>query len=87
MIAWVSFLRLNQAAAIPLLLEGRDALGKAQTGTGKTAAFSLPLLKQNPNLNQHKPQAIIMAPTRELAIKLLRKSKTLAVTSKVTQSY
>ncbi|MFA0729641.1 DEAD/DEAH box helicase, partial [Vibrio sp. 10N.222.48.A4] len=54
-----------QAAAIPLLLEGRDALGKAQTGTGKTAAFSLPLLNKI-NLNQHKPQAIIMAPTREL---------------------
>ncbi|MBT2912437.1 DEAD/DEAH box helicase, partial [Vibrio anguillarum] len=35
-----------QAAAIPFLLEGRDALGKAQTGTGKTAAFSLPLLNK-----------------------------------------
>lgn len=35
-----------QAAAIPVLLEGRDALGKAQTGTGKTAAFSLPLLNK-----------------------------------------
>ncbi|CAH6894197.1 ATP-dependent RNA helicase DeaD [Vibrio chagasii] len=65
-----------QAAAIPLLLEGRDALGKAQTGTGKTAAFSLPLLNKI-NLNQHKPQAIIMAPTRELAIQVAAEIKNL----------
>ncbi|MGF1841836.1 DEAD/DEAH box helicase [Vibrio clamense] len=65
-----------QAAAIPLLLEGRDALGKAQTGTGKTAAFSLPILNKI-NLNQHKPQAIIMAPTRELAIQVAAEIKNL----------
>ncbi|WP_428754400.1 MULTISPECIES: DEAD/DEAH box helicase [Vibrio] len=65
-----------QAAAIPLLLEGRDALGKAQTGTGKTAAFSLPLLNKI-DLNQHKPQAIIMAPTRELAIQVAAEIKNL----------
>ncbi|WP_394251632.1 DEAD/DEAH box helicase [Vibrio profundi] len=65
-----------QAAAIPLLLEGKDALGKAQTGTGKTAAFSLPLLNKI-NLNQHKPQAIIMAPTRELAIQVAAEIKNL----------
>ncbi|PAR32607.1 ATP-dependent RNA helicase [Vibrio metoecus] len=65
-----------QAAAIPVLLEGRDALGKAQTGTGKTAAFSLPLLNKL-NLSQHKPQAIVMAPTRELAIQVAAEIKNL----------
>ncbi len=65
-----------QAAAIPFLLEGRDALGKAQTGTGKTAAFSLPLLNKI-NLSQHKPQAIVMAPTRELAIQVAAEVKNL----------
>ncbi|CAM3790339.1 ATP-dependent RNA helicase DeaD [Vibrio aerogenes CECT 7868] len=65
-----------QAAAIPFLLEGRDALGKAQTGTGKTAAFSLPLLNKL-DLNQHKPQAIVMAPTRELAIQVAAEIKNL----------
>ncbi|MCG3727346.1 DEAD/DEAH box helicase [Vibrio cincinnatiensis] len=65
-----------QAAAIPFLLEGRDALGKAQTGTGKTAAFSLPLLNKL-DLNQYKPQAIVMAPTRELAIQVAAEVKTL----------
>ncbi|XAW88352.1 DEAD/DEAH box helicase [Vibrio sp. CDRSL-10 TSBA] len=65
-----------QAAAIPLLLEGRDALGKAQTGTGKTAAFSLPLLNKL-DLSQHKPQAIVMAPTRELAIQVAAEVKNL----------
>lgn len=49
-----------QAASIPALLTGTDALGKAQTGTGKTAAFSLPLLNKL-DLNQRKPQAIVMA--------------------------
>lgn len=65
-----------QAAAIPHLLAGRDALGKAQTGTGKTAAFSLPLLNKL-DLRQHKPQAIIMAPTRELAIQVAAEIKNL----------
>ncbi|RBM57299.1 ATP-dependent RNA helicase [Vibrio paracholerae] len=65
-----------QAAAIPVLLDGRDALGKAQTGTGKTAAFSLPLLNKL-NLSQYKPQAIVMAPTRELAIQVAAEIKNL----------
>ncbi|MGR6859719.1 DEAD/DEAH box helicase [Aliivibrio salmonicida] len=65
-----------QAESIPLLLAGRDALGKAQTGTGKTAAFSLPLLNKI-NLKQHNPQAIIMAPTRELAIQVAAEVKNL----------
>lgn len=65
-----------QAAAIPHLLEGVDALGKAQTGTGKTAAFSLPLLNKL-DLNQRKPQAIVLAPTRELAIQVAAEMKNL----------
>ena len=58
-----------QAATIPALLEGRDVLGQAQTGTGKTAAFALPILAQV-DLTQTKPQALVLAPTRELAIQV-----------------
>ncbi len=58
-----------QAAAIPLLLEGRDVLGQAQTGTGKTAAFALPLL-QRIELARKKPQVLVLTPTRELAIQV-----------------
>ncbi len=58
-----------QAQSIPVLLEGRDLLGLAQTGTGKTAAFALPLLARM-NLSESKPQALILAPTRELAIQV-----------------
>ncbi|KOO13794.1 RNA helicase [Vibrio xuii] len=65
-----------QAAAIPHLLAGKDALGKAQTGTGKTAAFSLPLLNKL-DLDQRKPQAIVLAPTRELAIQVAAEVKNL----------
>ncbi|WP_428773507.1 DEAD/DEAH box helicase [Vibrio sp.] len=65
-----------QAAAIPHLMEGKDALGKAQTGTGKTAAFSLPLLNKL-DLAQRKPQAIVLAPTRELAIQVAAEMKNL----------
>ncbi|WP_432459477.1 MULTISPECIES: DEAD/DEAH box helicase [unclassified Agarivorans] len=55
-----------QEKTIPLLLEGHDVLGLAQTGTGKTAAFSLPLIaKLDPQLNV--PQMLVLAPTRELA--------------------
>ncbi|PPU75861.1 MULTISPECIES: DEAD/DEAH box helicase [Xanthomonas] len=58
-----------QAATIPALLAGRDVLGQAQTGTGKTAAFALPVLS-NADLSQVKPQALVLAPTRELAIQV-----------------
>ena len=58
-----------QAQTIPLLLEGRDVLGQAQTGTGKTAAFALPVLS-NLNLKQHDPQVLVLTPTRELAIQV-----------------
>jgi ATP-dependent RNA helicase DeaD len=58
-----------QAACIPILLEGRDLLGEAQTGTGKTAAFALPVLARI-DLALKKPQALVLAPTRELAIQV-----------------
>lgn len=58
-----------QAECIPLLLEGRDLLGQAQTGTGKTAAFALPLLARI-DLKSRRPQLLVLAPTRELAIQV-----------------
>ena len=58
-----------QQACIPHLLNGRDVLGMAQTGSGKTAAFSLPLLAQI-NAEEKYPQMLVMAPTRELAIQV-----------------
>lgn len=58
-----------QAQTIPLLLEGKDVLGQAQTGTGKTAAFALPLISRL-NLKLNAPQILVLAPTRELAIQV-----------------
>ncbi|MCR1838302.1 DEAD/DEAH box helicase [Rodentibacter caecimuris] len=58
-----------QQACIPHLLNGKDVLGMAQTGSGKTAAFSLPLLAQI-NTEAKHPQMLVMAPTRELAIQV-----------------
>jgi ATP-dependent RNA helicase DeaD len=58
-----------QAATIPLLLEGRDILGQAQTGTGKTAAFALPVLSRI-DVKNPAVQALVLAPTRELAIQV-----------------
>src|ERR1700726_3749643 len=58
-----------QAATIPVLLSGADILGQAQTGTGKTAAFALPILAKL-DLAQKDPQALVLVPTRELAIQV-----------------
>ena len=58
-----------QSACIPLLLAGHDLLGQAQTGTGKTAAFALPLLARV-DLNRRTPQLLVLTPTRELAIQV-----------------
>ena len=58
-----------QAATIPKLLEGHDLIGQAQTGTGKTAAFALPVLASI-DTERLQPQAIVLAPTRELAIQV-----------------
>lgn len=58
-----------QAATIPTLLAGRDVVGMAQTGTGKTAAFALPIVDRL-DLSQKSPQALVLAPTRELALQV-----------------
>ena len=58
-----------QAAIIPHLLDGHDVLGQAQTGTGKTAAFALPLLERL-DLRERQPQVLVLTPTRELAIQV-----------------
>ncbi len=58
-----------QREAIPAMLSGRDVLGQAATGTGKTAAFALPLL-QTLTLGRRAPQALVLAPTRELAMQV-----------------
>ncbi|WP_371869506.1 DEAD/DEAH box helicase [Duganella flavida] len=66
-----------QAATIPLLLDGLDVLGQAQTGTGKTAAFALPVLARI-DIKQTTPQALVLAPTRELAIQVAEAFQTYA---------
>ncbi|MDP3010073.1 MAG: DEAD/DEAH box helicase [Methylococcales bacterium] len=58
-----------QAQVIPFMLQGKDVLGQAQTGTGKTAAFALPILS-GIDLKQKDPQVLVLAPTRELAIQV-----------------
>ena len=58
-----------QAASIPPLLEGHDLVGQAQTGTGKTAAFALPILN-NIDTSRREPQALVLTPTRELALQV-----------------
>jgi ATP-dependent RNA helicase DeaD len=66
-----------QASSIPPLLEGRDLLGQAQTGTGKTAAFALPLLSRL-DLTKKKPQILVLTPTRELALQVSEAIRTYA---------
>ncbi len=65
-----------QARTIPALLQGRDVLGVAQTGTGKTAAFALPVLQQLAASGERalpkSPRALVLAPTRELAVQIAR---------------
>jgi len=69
-----------QAQAIPPALSGHDILGAAQTGTGKTAAFGLPLLqklaKETPAKGPRKPRALVLVPTRELAVQVSDSLKT-----------
>ena len=68
-----------QQQAIPPALEGRDVIGLAQTGTGKTAAFGLPLLERL-DLSQRTPQVLVLTPTRELALQVAE-----AITSYATR--
>lgn len=66
-----------QTAAIPVVLEGKDIIGQAQTGTGKTAAFGIPLL-QRVNPKDRSLQALVLCPTRELAIQVAEEIRKLA---------
>ncbi len=59
-----------QAAAVPVLFEGRDLIAQAQTGTGKTAAFAIPMLQYLTPGQSQRPQALVLAPTRELALQV-----------------
>jgi ATP-dependent RNA helicase DeaD len=67
-----------QAAFIPEALTGRDVIGQAQTGTGKTAAFLLPFLNQWRDDNRPGPQAIVLAPTRELVVQVAEEAAKLS---------
>ncbi|MBS4538475.1 DEAD/DEAH box helicase [Clostridium sp. D2Q-11] len=71
-----------QTRTIPQLLEGKDVIAQAQTGTGKTLAFMLPILEMI-DVNQQAVQALIVAPTRELAIQITNEAKKLTKDSEV----
>jgi ATP-dependent RNA helicase DeaD len=66
-----------QAETIPLLLNKRDVIGQAQTGTGKTAAFGIPILEMDPSPSK-KPTSIVLCPTRELAIQVAQEIQRIA---------
>ena len=63
-----------QSQSIPLLLEGKDIVGRSKTGSGKTAAFMLPIL-QNLVLKQRTVQALILCPTRELSVQVSKEAR------------
>jgi len=67
-----------QAAFIPEALTGRDLIGQAQTGTGKTAAYLLPFMSHWRDLNEPGPQALVLAPTRELVVQVCEEARKLA---------
>src|SRR5262249_11782328 len=67
-----------QAALIPEALAGRDMIGQAETGTGKTAAFLLPFMNHWRDTNEPGPQAIILAPSRELVVQVTQEAHKLA---------
>lgn len=73
-----------QEKTIPWLLEGRDLIGQAQTGTGKTAAFAIPALERL-NATQKNPQVLVLAPTRELAIQVAAHFEALSAHQKNTR--
>ena len=66
-----------QAQAIPVVMTGVDMIGQAQTGTGKTAAFGIPLL-QKVDPDKRKVQALVLCPTRELAIQVAEELRNMA---------
>ncbi len=70
-----------QSAALPIALAGHDILGSAETGTGKTAAYLLPLLNRLLGARSHQPRALILAPTRELALQVAEHARQLSRTT------
>ncbi len=67
-----------QEKAFPIIMSGRDVVGVAQTGTGKTLAYLLPLLRQLPFSEQRQPRILIMVPTRELVLQVVEEARKLA---------
>ena len=67
-----------QAKAIPVELEGSDIIGQAQTGTGKTAAFGIPLLRKDRSEEEKAAGQLLLCPTRELAIQVAEEIRNLA---------
>jgi ATP-dependent RNA helicase DeaD len=68
-----------QAGLIPLIMEGHDVIGQSQTGTGKTAAFAIPIIEQLESSEKRKvPQALVLTPTRELAVQVENEIRKLA---------
>lgn len=71
--------RPHSGAEHPLILEGRDVVGRSQTGTGKTAAFGIPAIQMvDPNLDRRMAQILLLCPTRELAVQACEELKKLA---------
>src|SRR5687767_1001575 len=66
-----------QAKALPVLMSGRDAVGIAQTGTGKTIAYLLPILRNLEYSDQRHPRVLIVVPTRELVVQVVEVIKEL----------
>ena len=66
-----------QSMSIPYIIKGKDVIGQAQTGTGKTAAFGIPILEAV-NLKDRRPQSMVLCPTRELAVQIAEELKKLA---------
>src|SRR5947208_7517138 len=67
-----------QAAFIPRVLSGVDVMGQAQTGTGKTAAYTIPFLQLCQESNQQDPTGLVLVPTRELAVQVVEEVQKLA---------
>lgn len=59
-----------QSACIPVVMNGGDVIGQSQTGTGKTAAFAIPIIEMLEVTDRKRPQALILSPTRELAMQV-----------------
>src|ERR671932_684697 len=75
-----------QALTIPDALEGRDVCGKAKTGSGKTLAFGIPLVERTVRAKPGRPQALVLVPTRELAMQVHDVLSPLAATARLRVS-